>query len=252
MSITVITTARNAEEYAARSVLSVASQTVKPRVHYFVDAESEDRTIVAAYRGLLCSRDWQPTSDAPERLKLVRSPRSVGKLENIVRIVRTLPPDEIVVLVDGDDWLAHDTVLEKVERIYNPGSMHLEPWMTFGQYMNWPSYTRGFARGLIPGMPFKLLRTGLWGMTHLKTFKAGLFQAIPIEYLLDSKGMYLAHADDLAFMWAMGEMAGNRAEFIPEILYIYNQAHMSTPEDGEYVRWVRGMTPLERLDTRPW
>jgi hypothetical protein len=43
---------------------------------------------------------------------LIRNPVRVGALENLYRCIHTCDDQEIVILLDGDDWLAHPRVLQ--------------------------------------------------------------------------------------------------------------------------------------------
>ncbi len=136
-------------------------------------------------------------------------------LENIYRAIIGLPPDRIVAWVDGDDWLPHDGVLDGVRAVHdNP-----DIWVSYGSYV--------CADGR-PGIstPYKTdaFRTSPWCASHLKTFRAGLFQRIDLKDLTDKDG-WLALAIDQAIMFPMLEMAGlEHSTYVMNIRYIYNYA----------------------------
>ena len=67
-----------------------------------------------------------------------------------------------------------------------------------------------------------LYRDSEWCSSHLRTFKHHLWSRIKKEDLLDNNGDFYRMAWDLAFMFPMLEMAGDRAKYINDILYIYN------------------------------
>ena len=69
---------------------------------------------------------------------------------------------------------------------------------------------------------FNLYRKYFWYASHLKTFRHDLWLSIKQNDLLDKNGQYFSVASDLAFMFPMLEMAGNRQEFIKDLLYVYN------------------------------
>ncbi len=48
-------------------------------------------------------------------------------------------PQDIIVEIDGDDWLIHSFVLSHLNEIYQNQSI----WMTYGQYIHYPSGTLG-------------------------------------------------------------------------------------------------------------
>ena len=135
------------------------------------------------------------------------------KIENIWLVVHTLPKDRIVALVDGDDCLAHDGALEIVSDYHSHGA-----WLTYGSFL-YSDGRPGFAE--LYGADEKP-RVTRWKATHLKTFRAGLFQRIKSEDL-HYQGKWVTHADDLAFMFPMLEMCGvERRCFVPEVLYTYD------------------------------
>jgi hypothetical protein len=119
-------------------------------------------------------------------------------------------PQEIVVVLGGDDWLAHEWVLSRLNQYYaNP-----DLWMTYGQYREYPSYDVGLTKALDPKLE---VRQQPFFASPLQSFYADLFQQIAPGDL-----GYPAAAE-LAYMIPMLEMAGPHAAFISDILYIANK-----------------------------
>ena len=59
--------------------------------------------------------------------------------------------------------------------------------------------------------------------SHLRTFRAKIWQAIDEKDFIDSSGNYYKTAWDLAIMYPLLEMTGGQGcKFIDEILYVYN------------------------------
>ncbi len=165
---------------------------------------------------------------------------------NLSRVIERLDPETVVVALDGDDWLASPTALATVAKAHAEGT-----WVTYGSFR--------FADGR-PGFagPTQAdhVRELPWTTTHLKTFRAGLFQRIQREHLLDATGAPLYHARDMALMFPILEMAGpERSRFIPEVLYVYNygnsEEHNGTPEfwarDRATVAYVRSLPRYARV-----
>ena len=69
---------------------------------------------------------------------------------------------------------------------------------------------------------FNLYRKYFWYASHLKTFRHDLWLAINHKDFINKNQEYFSVASDLAIMFPMLEMAGNRQEFVREILYVYN------------------------------
>jgi cellulose synthase/poly-beta-1,6-N-acetylglucosamine synthase-like glycosyltransferase len=64
------------------------------------------------------------------RIQLIRNLVRVGALENLYHSIHARDDEEIVILLDGDDWLAHHRVLQTLNTVY--ADPHC--WMTYGQY----------------------------------------------------------------------------------------------------------------------
>lgn len=147
-----------------------------------------------------------------------------GALANIVDGVRRLQPeeDDVIVLIDGDDWLFHDRVFERLREVYSTEPVTL----TYGQYLSWPRCKVGSSRPIDPEIVetqgFRKMR---WRFSHLRTFKYLLWRRIKDQDLRDEDGNYFATAWDLALMFPMLEMAGHSIKYLHDVLYVYNKAN---------------------------
>lgn len=163
-------------------------------------------------------------------------------LSKMYRYVGMLPPDEVVIWLDGDDWLM-PWACEVVNATY---SRH-NPWLTYGQFV-WSDGRPGFAYQsiAIEGKPWKPRRLP-WFATHLKTFRAGLFQQIKREDLMNG-GDWL-EPTDMAVMFPMLEMAGfRRSLFIPNILMTYT----GNGGDKNQEEYIRALPSYPLLTEHPW
>lgn len=179
----------------------------------YVDDASTDGTgdLVEAY-----VREW----DTEQRVTLIHNPKRLGALYNTHRGVWLCQPDEIVAILDGDDWFAHEHVLEKLNQAYSDPDV----WASYGQFCYYPHRSPGWARQL----PDEIIRNNQirrydWVTTHLRTFYASLFHKIELRDL-QHEGRFFTTAGDLAYTWPIMEMAGSHSRFIPDVLYIYNVA----------------------------
>lgn len=168
--------------------------------------------------------------------------------QNVRRAVRRLPPSEIVVWLDGDDWLAHERALERVQAEYEDRSV----WLTYGSYR----CADGRPGHCAPYAPPYDYRRQPWLASHLKTFRAGLFHYLTDVDLLGPDLAPIRNAHDVAIMIPMLEMAGpERVRFIADTLAIYNYANSLEHNGGLGARkaerdaeaWIRGRRPKERL-----
>ena len=126
------------------------------------------------------------------------------------------PTQTIDILIDGDDHLYNENVLNFVNEKY----LKTNCLITYGSHLS----STGVQGKRYPALirEFNLFRKYFWYASHLKTFRHDLWLSINPYDLLDKNGKYFAVASDLAIMFPMLEMAGNRQEFISEVLYVYN------------------------------
>lgn len=233
--ITVTSTGFRAAEWAPRCVYSVAHQTTDA-AHVYVGADEKTIRAVAAHR--------VPRSRFG-RLS-IRDGSGKGLLANLLPIWRSLPDDEVIVWLDGDDWLATDHALATVAEMHATGA-----WATYGSFI-FADGCPGFAAP-VAGAP----RSAPWTASHLKTFRAGLVKRILDEHLRRADGEYLDLAIDQAVMLPILEMAAERAAFCPRVLAVYNQGHsfeVNAPpeerarESAEVAR-IRRWRPYARIES---
>jgi len=154
------------------------------------------------------------------------------KLANLYKVIHECDPDEIVFLLDGDDWLVHDQVLARINTYYDDSSI----WMTFGDYENYPAYVAknwGVAEGSYCSsvsddvIEQLLYRKKPFVYMHPRTFYAWLFHQVHLGDLITEKipgfvGDFFPACNDLAMFFPMVELAGPHVQFIDEILYCRN------------------------------
>jgi glycosyltransferase involved in cell wall biosynthesis len=174
-----------------------------------------------------------------DKFTLISTPQNGGSLNSIKFGIDFADPrdEDIIVLLDGDDWLARPDVLTILNRAY-AGNDCL---MTYGSYIEYPANVRGkFSRQLPENVTKeKLFRGHTWATSHLKTFKYKLWKNIKKEDILDSNtNKPYSMAGDLCLMFPMLEMAEERSLFIEDILYVRNG---SNPINEHYVDHTQQM-----------
>lgn len=188
-------------------------------------------------------------------ITLVKNPTRVGALANDYNTVHSCKDDVIIVMLDGDDWFAHNNVLKGVNEAY---SSPKEVWVTHGKYINWPSgeidsRSKPFSPEIIKNHKFRDTNC----MMPLRTFYAWLFKKIKIEDLTTADGVFFPRARDCAIMYPLIEMAGERHAFIDDVNYVYNTInpisdHRVDAQEqiniGDYVRYT--LKPYKRLENR--
>lgn len=139
--------------------------------------------------------------------------------------------DDIIVILDGDDSLYNSKVLSYLDSVYTP-----DIWLTYGQNISLSGKLDRLSH------PFDKMITwrnetieyvmvsireyrdfGIWQTSHLKTFRAGLFNLIKDVDLKYKDAEYFKTCCDVCKMFPMLEMAGPKhILFIDKILYVYN------------------------------
>jgi glycosyltransferase involved in cell wall biosynthesis len=186
--------------------------------------------------------------DYDKRVTLVRNTERRYAVCNIYNMVHSCTDDDIIVMLDGDDWLANTNVLKRLNEEYDKGV-----WVTYGQYQCYPDKELGCScaipKEIIVNGAFRRYR---WCSSHLRTFYAWLYKRIRKEDLMHN-GQWLQMSGDLAAMFPMLEMAGPRQSFISDILYEYN--YTSPINDGKVnrnlqialERKIRAMPSYQRI-----
>lgn len=129
---------------------------------------------------------------------------------------------DIIVEIDGDDWLSSTFVLDYLNNIYQDP----EIWMTYGQYQMYPSGQLGGHFGMSISPSINEYRKYPFPYSHLKTYKYWLFNKIDRKDLIDKEtGKIYNAAWDHALCLPMVEMAGmNHIYRCSDILYILNRS----------------------------
>lgn len=215
------------------------------RVIYIADAPSDDTTDLV--------EQFINNHDTYRRVTLIKNSNRSGALANLFKAIHSCEPHEIIITLDGDDWLYTYQVLDYLNSIYQDPNV----WMTYGQFKQYPSDYIGWCKQIDESVITKnSYRDELWVSSHLRSFYAWLFQLIDTKDL-QKDGEFYPMAWDLAIMFPMLEMAGTHSKFIDEILYVYNRANSLNDEKidqekqlhlGFHIRSLRRYTPLTDFD----
>lgn len=213
--IVIVTASYKNAEWYKRNLDSVFNQDYDNWTLVYVDDRSPDNTA-----DLVCS--YVMERGFADKVILMCNENRCGAMENQCFVIRHFcKPTDIVVILDGDDWLAHDQVLSYINSVYADGTT----WLTYGQFKWYPYGDIGFCAE-VPAeiVQANAFREHTWVFSHLRTFYAGLFHKIKFDdFLYQSR--FFPMAPDLAIMYPMIEMARDHVTFIPEVLLEYNAAN---------------------------
>ena len=217
--ITVIIPSYNNKDWYQQNLGSVYHQNYENyQVIYINDASPDDT-------GKLVQQ-YIKDSGQEHRTTLINNPKNTGALANIYKAVHTCDNCDIIVTLDGDDWLKKPDVLQTINNTYKEPNV----WMTYGQYEELhynkkdkkystkPGHCRQIEPNIVRARGY---REDKWVASHLRTFYAGLFKQIKLKDFLENSNFFKV-TWDLAFMIPMLEMCKGKYKFIEDTLYVYN------------------------------
>lgn len=153
--------------------------------------------------------------------------RTGSSLGNYIKGFDFLNPhdNDIIVWIDGDDWLSDTFVLNDLKKIYDSVGC----WMTYG---SWKVYPTGevldWESRIFPDEVHKerSYRQYPHYATHIRTHYAFLFNKIDRSDLIDPRSnQYWTEANDTAYLFPMLEMCGSRERIHlnKQVYYILNR-----------------------------
>jgi glycosyltransferase involved in cell wall biosynthesis len=203
----ILTTTYNCEKYVETCLTSIKNQTLTDFTCYITDDLSTDGTVDKIKKII----------EGDDRFILIENEKKMYQVGNYDQVIRGLNIDdnEICIEVDGDDWLPNSGVFKKILDVYSDENV----WMTSGSF-KYSNGRSGFAK---PPHSFTNVRNQTFTLSHLRTWKSWLWKKILPEDLRDELGNYWDISGDLAFMFPMFEMCGEKSfRFLNDILYVYN------------------------------
>jgi len=202
----------NNEKYCEENLKSVFDQKYKNYHIVYVNDMSSDETFKRVEKSL---KAW----GHPDRYTLINNSERMGACANYFNAIHNhVADDEVVVILDGDDKLSGPKTLSHLNKVYRKGNI----WLTYGQFRD----MIGGAHGFCTPIPEEYVRRNAFREyehlpSHLRSFKGWLFKRIKKEDLM-YEGKFLDMSWDVASMMPMIEMARDHYEFIPKVLYSYN------------------------------
>lgn len=186
----------------------------------------------------------------------IRNTQRKGALYNFHHaITQYCAPNDIIVCMDGDDRLSCPDAISFIRKYY----MQHDCWVLYGQYAD-SDGNPGLSAPFSSPNDFLTLRT-CWRTSHIRTFRAGLFQRIreqdpELTCFRDDDGQWLTAAVDAAMMFPLLEMAGfSRTHFNEKVLYTYNLENQYSHHNHDIVNQdtcyhlVRQRRPFAQVDS---
>ena len=159
-------------------------------------------------------------------------------------------PNDIAVLVNGNDWLACDDALTKINALYE----RYDCWVLYGQYRSSSTGRYGDSLPFPDLESFHDLRDAGRHTSHIQTFRAGVYQKIEkqaphFECLKNEEGRWYQATHDLAALYPVMDLAGfDRVCFNDEVLYANND-ECSSREIQNNEAHIRNRRPCRQIDS---
>jgi len=213
----VIMPSYNVAKWIGLSIETLKLQSYKNFECVFVDDCSTDNTVEIVKKHI----------DGDDRFHLINNNKNDGSaLSNHIKAFDYINPDDddIIIRVDGDDWLSSVFALEYLNQVYNLKDI----WMTYGTYQVFPSGNTGEHHCIdIPDEVHQKNAYRQWNhvYSHIRTHKAFLFRAIDRNDMINpNTNHYYAEAEDCAHLFSMAEMSGKEHIYkCEDILYTLNR-----------------------------
>jgi glycosyltransferase involved in cell wall biosynthesis len=238
----VVIASYNNEAVCHKNLRSVIEQEYTAYRVIYIDDCSTDRTYERV-------EQFIKDHHCEDKFTLIRNEKRLGAMENFYRAIHSCKDEEIVAVLDGDDWFSNERVLAILNGYYAKPKV----WMTYGSYVYYPTYHKGECSKRIPEKVWDgkgIRHHSQKGVitSHLKTFYAALFKKIRLEDVT-LKGEFLSSTWDMAAMFPMLEMCGKRhARFVPEVLYVNNR---SNPLNDDKVNFEAQQTCWKHVLSSP-
>lgn len=213
--IVLVVASYNNAAYYQQNLASIFDQLYKNYHVIYIDDCSTDDTY-----SLVKSYIYQRHME--HKVLLLHNEKRQGALCNQYHAIHQCKDTDLIIILDGDDWLFDNQVLPFINNMYaNPNV-----WLTYGQFMLYPAKESGWCaqmpEHIVKGNKF---REHGFIPGHLRTFYAGLFKQIKKEDLM-YEGDFFSMSGDIAAMFPMIEMARDgHFRFISRLLMIYNDAN---------------------------
>lgn len=218
--IVVISPFFNAENYIEKCINSVAQQDYDNYIHILIDDCSTDNSFEVALKAI---------QNLPEKIQLKfalsKNLVNLGAVYNQISTIRGCLDDDIIMLLDGDDWFINDnTIFQQYNTIYDDAEFtYGSCWsivdnipLISQEYPEKIKQTRAYRKHLFNwGIPY----------THLRTFKKFLINNVSDNSFKDREGNWYKAGGDGSVFYALIEQANpDKIKVIQDIVYNYNDA----------------------------
>ena len=202
----------NCEKEIKQTLMSIFAQSYDNWRIILIDDVSTDNTAEIA-KNLIDLLGYS------ERASLVRREEKYGEVRNTVTEVKFIADREVVVRLDGGDWLTDNDTLYFLNLVYK----EYKPVVCWTAH-RW-SYSGGCISDKLDLQPGQTIYDYPWVSSHLKTFRASALKKVNPKNFYDDDGNWIMIACDQAVFLPMMHLAIKEnlpLVFLPLVCYHYN------------------------------
>lgn len=211
--VIVITPVYNAEKYITKCIDSVMAQDYDNWMMIIVDDASTDNTFEVAY---------EKTNG---KIAVIQNEANQGAVKNQLDTIRLVcRPDDIVILLDGDDALVNDPQIFQMYNNLYDDTTEFTYGSCWSMVDNIPLIAQHYPEHVKQNKTYRQHKFN-WNMpyTHLRTFKASLLMNEDDTKFKDENGdWYKAGGDGAVFYTAIENADPDKVKVVTDVVYLYN------------------------------
>ena len=210
-SFVVVIPAYNNSQSVKRLFISLFSQHYQQFRVVYIDNGSTDDSLEKA-------RNWVEKKGVIDRVTIIPCATKSEGCRAYFTEVSACEESDIIVHLEGADWLAHNNVLSRINTAY----MSQDVMLTYGQYLEYPSYRKGGYKPRPKRNQYKKrVHRAPFVTSPFKTYYASLFKKIRKKEAITPE-YFLTLESEKSLMMPLAELGKSHVRFIPEVLYIHN------------------------------
>lgn len=222
----VIYNQNNDETFIKKNIDSALHQNYqKYRILYLNDTQD------AHTQDLLQS--YLTTQENRAKITILSFEQHQGKLQALTTTLRACDDQEIIVLLNGNDWFANECTITTIATAY----LEQDIWLTYGSCMPDPKdITIGIRNGAVSDdIKEKRSFRDIFPFMPPLSFYAWLFKQIKEEDLINPATTdFYEHAAECYIIWPLIEMAADHFAFLKSNTYIINNHDPLTKLEEDY------------------
>jgi glycosyltransferase involved in cell wall biosynthesis len=169
-----------------------------------------------------------------QKVRYIENETNMKQAYSKYKAYQMVGDNEVVCILDGDDWLKHDRVLNVLNQYYENEKYHIVT-SNFDIYENNKTYQTGRSIKYFDNvLSEKQCRYANYSFGHLKTGLGVYFKSIP-ENRFKYNNKWLDRCTDVAEMVCVSELCKKQKLIqIDDVLYVYNKTNSVKYENSFY------------------